>query len=90
MGIKYKVNENFFKEWSPIMAYVLGYWYADGSLEDASYLRGKYIRVTSIDKSTIEKIRDWLDSEHAIVVLKPTIFIPKDTLFFEDWQSCII
>jgi hypothetical protein len=45
-------------------------------------LRGKYIRVTSIDKSTIEKIRDWLDSEHAIVVLKPTIFHPGKTRYF--------
>lgn len=45
MGIKYKVNEDFFNEWSHKMAYILGCYYADGSLEDATYLRGKYIRM---------------------------------------------
>ncbi len=53
------------------MAYVLGYLYADGSLEDASYLRGKYIRVTSIDKSTIEKIKSALSSGHVITIRQP-------------------
>lgn len=71
MGIKYKVNSNFFKQWSADMAYLLGYLFADGSLEDASYLRGLYIRVTSIDKATIEKFRKILDSEHSIVLCKP-------------------
>jgi hypothetical protein len=55
MGIKYRINEKIFKEWSPFMAYVLRYLYADGGLEDASYMRGRYVRVTSIHKSTIEK-----------------------------------
>ncbi len=64
------------------MAYVLGYWYADGSLEDASYLRGKYIRVTSVDKSTIGKIRHWMDSSHVIIVLKPPIFVPRKIRYF--------
>lgn len=50
------------------MAYVLGYLYADGSLEDATYLRGKYIRVTSVERHIIEKIRRWLNSEHTIVL----------------------
>ncbi|MFA5776950.1 MAG: LAGLIDADG family homing endonuclease [Parcubacteria group bacterium] len=71
MGIKYAVNENFFKKWSPEMTYILGYFYADGSMEDASYLRGKYIRVSSIDKSTILKIRNWLKSKHTIVKINP-------------------
>ena len=72
MGIKYRVNEDFFNTWTPEMAYVLGYWYADGSLEDASYLRGRYIRVTSVEKHIIKKMKHWLDSDHTIVVLKPT------------------
>ena len=53
------------------MAYVLGYLFADGSMEDASYLRGKYVRVTSTDKSTILKIKKWMKSEHTIVRLPP-------------------
>ncbi len=54
------------------MAYVLGYLYADGSMEDASYLRGKYIRVTSVEKYSIERIKKWLESGHTIVPNRPT------------------
>ncbi len=70
MGIKYSVNEVFFDTWSSQMAYVLGYLYADGSLEDAWYLRGKYIRVSSIDKSSIELIHNLLESHHPISIKK--------------------
>lgn len=49
------------------MAYVLGYLYADGSLEDSPSIRGKYVRVTSTDKDRIETIRRLLGSSHAIV-----------------------
>ena len=46
------------------MAYVLGYWYADGSM----YLseRGSYLNVTSTDRDTIFKIKRWLNSQHII------------------------
>ena len=71
MGIKYKVNENFFKQWSKEMAYVLGFVAADGSLEDASYLRGKYLRICSSDIEILEKIKTAMQSEHKIVTLKP-------------------
>lgn len=72
MGIKYAVNKNFFKKWTQEMAYTLGYLYADGSMEDASYIRGKYIRVSSVERENIKKIKTWLDSEHTIVPQKPT------------------
>ena len=52
------------------MAYILGYLYADGSLEDASYLRGKYLRVSSIDRESILKIKHLLNSKHKIVKKK--------------------
>ncbi len=64
------------------MAYVLGYWYADGSLENAEYLRGKYIRVTSTDKETIEKIRTWIGSSHNIVVIKSPPSQNRKTQYF--------
>ncbi len=66
MGIKHKVNEKFFEKWSPNMAYVLGYIYADGSLDDSPYMRGKYIQITSIDEDSIQRIKNWLSSEHKI------------------------
>lgn len=64
MGIKYKVNEKFFEKWSSNMAYVLGYIYADGSLDDSPYMRGKYIQITSTDEDSIQRIKNWLNSEH--------------------------
>jgi intein/homing endonuclease len=72
MGLKYKVNEKFFDEWSHEMAYVLGFIYADGSMEDAPAIRGKYVRVTNTDKDRIELIKTLLESEHSVYV-QPTI-----------------
>lgn len=53
------------------MAYVLGYIYADGSLEDASYLRGKYLRITSSEESSIIRIKGFLKSEHSVTIREP-------------------
>lgn len=78
MGIKYSVNENFFEIWGEEMAYVLGYIYADGSLEDASYLRGKYLTITSAERNNILKIKRWLASDHKIVKRPPTTLNGKD------------
>ena len=75
MGIKYSVNSNFFKTWSTEMAYVLGFVAADGSLEDASYLRGKYLRICSNDLEIIEKIKTAMYSEHTIVKINPKEFV---------------
>jgi hypothetical protein len=46
------------------MSYVLGYIYADGSLENSPKIRGLYVRVSSTDKETIERIKLWLSSDH--------------------------
>ena len=70
MGIKYSVNKDFFKKWTPNMAYTLGYIYADGSLENADYLRGRYLRITSTDKDRILFIKKCLESEHTVVKCK--------------------
>ena len=81
MGIKYRVNEDFFNKWNSRMAYTLGFLYADGSLEDASYLRGKYVRLTSTDKDIVFKIKKWLDSEHNVVILKDSLPNRKQRYF---------
>ncbi len=52
------------------MAYVLGYIYADGALIDGSYMRGKYLTITSTDQDSIERIKSFLDSEHTIFTRK--------------------
>lgn len=48
------------------MAYVLGYIFADGSLEDSPHIRGKYLRITSIDLDRIVSIRSLMNSKHTI------------------------
>ncbi|MHB1086730.1 MAG: LAGLIDADG family homing endonuclease, partial [Minisyncoccota bacterium] len=68
MGIKYAVAEDFFDTWSDSMAYVLGYIYADGSLEDSIGIRGKYLRITSTDSDRIVAIKRLLQAAHPIVV----------------------
>ena len=58
-------NENFFKKWSPEMAYVLGFFAADGNLTLGK--RGNhYIEFTSCDRDIIEKIKAILGSNHKI------------------------
>ena len=69
MGIKYKVNEDFFKIWTKNSAYILGFIFADGHLEDAAYIRGKYLRITSTDFSIIKRIKETLNSTHKVVVI---------------------
>lgn len=58
-------NENFFKKWSPEMAYVLGFFAADGNMSPHSN-GGRYIEFTSCDKELIEKIRHLIKSNHKI------------------------
>ena len=50
-------NENFFKAWSPDMAYVLGFFAADGSMYRTN--RGTYfIEFQITDKDLLLKIRE--------------------------------
>lgn len=71
MGIRYAVNEKFFDSWSNDMAYVLGYWYADGSIESVPKIRGHYIRISSVDRDLIEHVKTAMSSEHHIVEYPP-------------------
>lgn len=49
------------------MAYVLGFIYADGHLQDVPRIRGQYLRITSTDKDRLEFIRTFLESTHSII-----------------------
>lgn len=60
-------NENFFKKWTPEMAYVLGFFTADGNM--IKNKRGAhFIAFYSTDFSIIEKVRKLLKSNHKIYV----------------------
>lgn len=48
------------------MAYVLGYLFADGSLDDVPQIRAKYMRVSSTDEDRILLIRKLLSSKHTV------------------------
>lgn len=71
---RYKVNENFFKTWSPSMAYVLGFIYADGFLIDAhNSSRTQYIGITSKDSSIVHKINQALGCNKPLYERQPQV-----------------
>ena len=63
------LNVDFFKKWSPEMAYVLGYFAADGYMFTNSG-GSKYISFVSIDKEILENIKIILKSKHKIKIKK--------------------
>ncbi|MBI2054001.1 MAG: hypothetical protein HYT36_01545 [Candidatus Staskawiczbacteria bacterium] len=64
---KYFINENFFDEWCPKMAYVLGFWFADGYMRHEKSYR---ISFCSKDVNILLSIRKCLDSDHKIIFRK--------------------
>jgi len=59
----YKLNEHFFDAWSPAMAYVLGFWFADGYMRvDRSYR----ISFASNDEQLLLDIRKAIGSTNNI------------------------
>ena len=62
----YYIDEDFFRKWSPEMAYVLGFFAADGCLTINRKRGNKYIEFVSTDYEIIDKIRSTLKSKHMI------------------------
>jgi hypothetical protein len=62
-------NENFFKTWTPEMAYVLGFFAADGSM-NRNKRGGCYIEFQITDGDLLKKIRALLQSDNIISVRK--------------------
>ena len=60
---KYSVNELFFDVWSVAMAYVLGFWFADGYMRKDKSYRVVFI---SNDKCALLQIREAMASAHPI------------------------
>jgi hypothetical protein len=65
MPIYKKKNENFFKKWSPEMAYVLGFFAADGCMIK-NKRRAHFIEFQITDKDILLKIQKLLGSDHKI------------------------
>lgn len=60
-------NEDFFKKWSPEMAYVLGFFAADGNMMRHKN-GGCYIELTSNDLEILEKIKKMMDFDNKISI----------------------
>jgi hypothetical protein len=64
-------DKDFFKIWSSEMAYVLGYIYADGAIEDVrKSSRTCYTAITSVDYDLLDKVRKTLSSNHELYIKK--------------------
>lgn len=59
----HKVNESFFEKWSADMAYVLGYWFADGCITKGDCIS---ISTAASDKYILKKIAKVMGSDHRI------------------------
>lgn len=58
-------NKDFFKSWSPQMAYVLGLVYSDGTIEDVrKSSRTCYLGITSKDKDLVLDVQKVMSSQH--------------------------
>lgn len=67
MPISKTKNEHFFKTWTPEMAYVLGFFAADGSMYKTKR-GGHYIEFQITDGELLEQIKKILGSDHKIAV----------------------
>lgn len=70
------VNEDYFKYWSPNMAYILGFILADGCIIKGSYTGysdSLKFGVQLSDKDILEKIKKELMSKHKISVVKNAV-----------------
>lgn len=69
-----KINENFFKIWTPEMAYVLGFMYADGALLNTNNSsRTYYLQFSNNCLDLLSDIRKALQSDHKIYVKAPHV-----------------
>lgn len=71
---KYKVNDNFFKTWSHDMAYVLGFWWADGYMRKRirknSFVYGFALCQQTKDKYILKNILNAMGSNNPIYTPK--------------------
>lgn len=81
---RYKFKLDFFEKWTPEMAYVLGFLYADGDIEDVrKSSRTQYITFPSVDKDILESIKIAIGSEHKISCRKHHKFISPNGKTYE-------
>lgn len=70
LSLKYKINEDFFSQWSPEMSYVLGLIFTDGCIQKDKRGRSVSVVLSINDLSLLEKVRNLMGSTHRITKLK--------------------
>jgi hypothetical protein len=78
MPIRKELNHSFFKKWSSDMAYVLGYFAADGSMV-ANNRGAHFIEFTSTDRILLEIVSKAAESDHKISARKIKVSHHKQT-----------
>ena len=67
MPVPKSYNKDFFKVWTPDMAYVLGFLYADGNIVQTK--RGNYyIAIYTADQPLLSAMKKCMKSEHKIAM----------------------
>ncbi len=67
MPVRRKVDQSFFHSWNPGMAYVLGFFVADGTMTYTKH-GGRYVAFHVTDRDLLVDIRTLLQSNHTIAV----------------------
>jgi hypothetical protein len=68
----YAVNQAFFSTWNPEMAYVLGFWFADGWMGQPD--RDLHIGFVSKDREHLQRIQAVMASEQRLVTRKDSCY----------------
>lgn len=69
-----KVNEDFFKIWAPNMAYVLGFIYADGAVEDCrESSRTCYLVLSNNDLDLLNDMSRAMSAEKSVQIREPRL-----------------
>lgn len=87
---RFQINEKFFQTWSPQMAYVLGFIFADGAIEDVQKSsRTCYIALSSVDISILKQIRLSMNSNHKFYLRKSRLVTYRDGKSYNSRDSFI-
>lgn len=82
---KYNVNDDYFDTQSSNMAYILGFWAADGNV--SSNENRLDLELASVDLEILEKMKEELQSERPIKIYQCANGYTKNKLYF--WSSKI-
>ena len=79
------LNENYFKTWSHDMAYILGFWFADGSLQNKNGSKSFSITQHKDDKYILEDILCKMGSDHPLTKIRNCFdFLIGSKVIFDD------